>query len=183
MGDFENFDYDGAVRSCVSQLIGLKASDFYTDCVFFILKYDESPASVKLKDEVFVKSLVQLLCTVSNADYIQYFKTNALTSARLFLLSEYVDSNIDAESLTAFGNQVRLCLPRLNDAKWTEDMEVEYQVFTPNVSEPLESDTHREMNEKYAKQRRRMMDEFMEARTVPFFFDVKKGGWDWYSNV
>ena len=183
VGDFENFDYDGAVRSCVSQLIGLKANDFYTDCVFFILKYDESPASVKLKDEVFVKSLVQLLCTISSADYVQYFKTNALTSARLFLLSEYVDSNIDAESLTAFGNQVRLCLPKLSDAKWTEDMDVEYQVFTPNVSAPLESDTHREMNEKYAKQRRRLMDAFLEARPVPFFFDEKKGGWEWYSNV
>lgn len=183
VGDFEHFDFNGAVRFCVSQLIGLKARDFYSDCVFFILKYDESPASVKLKDEVFVKSLVQLLCTISSADYVQYFKTNALTSARLFLLSEYVDANIDAEALTAFGRQVRLCLPRLNDAKWTEDMDVEYQVFTPNVSAPMESDTHREMNEKYARQRRRLMDEFLEARPVPFFFDVKKGEWSWYSNV
>lgn len=182
VGDFETFDYNGVFRASVSKLIGLKAKDFSSKCVFFILKYEESPASVKQRHDVFVKSLVQLLCTISERDYDRYFKPGAKTSARLFLLSEY-SSSIDVESLAALNNQVKLCLPRLTDARWTEDMDVEYNVYSPNVSDPIESDTHRKLNELYAKQRRELNDEFMRVRRVPFFFGKKKGEWDWYFRV
>lgn len=183
VGDFVSFDYDATVRACVSKLIGLKASDFFTDCVFFILRYDESPAAIKQRDEVFVKSLVQLLCTIDSNDYTRYFKSGILRSARLFVLGEYVGSNIDIEALSAFGQQARTCLPRLSDAKWTEDMDVEYRIFSPNISEPAKTDTHRDMNEKYTKKRTRLVDDFIDARQVPFFFDKEKGGWNWYSEV
>ena len=183
VGDFENYDYDAAVRACVSKLIGLKASDFFTDCVFFILKFDESPAAIKQRDEVFVKSLVQLLCTIGSGDYARYFKSGILRSARLFILSEYVNSNINLEALSALNQQARACLPRLSDAKWTEDMDVEYRIFSSNVSDPIKTDTHRELNEKYTKKRSSLVDDFIEVREVPFFFDKKKGGWEWYHEV
>ena len=183
VGAFEVFDYDGLVRACVSKLIGLKASDFFTDCVFFILRYDESPAAIKQRDEVFVKSLVQLLSTISSGDYTRYFKSGILRSARLFVLGEYVGSNIDIDALSAFGQQAKACLPRLSDAKWTEDMDVEYRIFSSNISEPAKSDTHRDMNEKYTKKRSRLVDDFIDARQIPFFFDKEKGGWSWYSEV
>ena len=183
VGDFETYDYDAAVRACVSKLIGLKANDFFTDCVFFILRYDESPAAIKQRDEVFVKSLVQLLSTVNSDDYTRYFKSTVLRSARLFVLTEYANSNINVEALSDLGRQARVCLPRLSDAKWTEDMDVEYRVFSPNITEPSKSDTHRELNEKYIRTRTRKVDDFIDARQIPFFFDKKKGGWDWYSEV
>lgn len=184
VGDFEVFDFDGAVHTCINRLVGLNADESFGDCVFFILKFDESPAAVKQRDELFVKSLVQLLCTIGSNDYDRYFKSSGvLKNARLFVLSEYGNTNIDADALVALGNQVRSCLPKLNDAKWTEDMDVEYREFSSSISEPIKADTHRGLNAKNIRKRSSLMEDFIGVRQIPFFFDKKKDGWSWYHDV
>lgn len=183
--DFRGFDFDAVLKTFVRELIGFAADEFCDDCVFFILKVEESARAISVKDNSFVKALVQLICSIGTEDYNQRFKSphTHRTRARLFILGDTSGTNINREALIQFRNQAQACLPKLRDSKWTKDMDVEYNIFTPNASEPREVDTHRKLNDKYTEIRKKQKEDFDEKRRIPFFFGKKLNDWSWYNDV
>lgn len=183
--DFHSFDFDETLKSFVRELIGVSADEFCGDCVFFILKVEEGARTISLKDDTFVKALVQLICTISTTDYNQRFKSpgSYRTRARLFVLEDTYDGYINGDAMAELSHYAKACLPKLNDSKWTEDMEVTYNVYTPNASEPQEVDTHRELNDKYAQIRKEQKEEFDRIRRIPFFFGKRTDDWSWFNDV
>lgn len=185
IGDFEAFDYESEIVNCVSNLIGLRAKRFEDGFVFFILRYDESTVALKRRDEVFVKALVQFLSTISHEDFETYFKSTALNelAARLFVLGGSSMSDIDKDAVKSLRNYVRACKPVLDGSKWTESMEVTYNTYELNSSDPANVDTHKELNDQYAMERQTLYDDFVKKRKVPFFFGKKLGDWSWFKTV
>ena len=174
--DFSNFDFDKTLKSFVRELIGISADEFCDDCVFFILKVEEGARTISLKDDTFV---------ISTEDYNQRFKSPGTrrTRARLFVLRDTSSTNINIDAMTELSHYTKNCLPKLNDSKWTEDMDVTYNIYTPNATEPQEVDTHRELNDKYAQIRKDQKEEFDRIRRIPFFFGKRTDDWSWFNDV
>ena len=184
VGDLSGFDFDGAILSSVSQLIGLCSQDFRNDCVFFLLLASKNTVQQLHNYETYVASLVQFLATISSENYDQVLKTNlSNASARLFLLKGISGDVIDAESLGLLERHVRSCLPVLETAKWKQDKKVEYLLFSLNSEDPETVDSHRELNDKLSEERELLFTSFVEARKVPFFFGSPVGDWKWYKQV
>jgi hypothetical protein len=182
--DFQHFQYEEVIRNTISQQIGLNSTEFGRDCVFFIVKSSGKARKSYLRGETFVKALVQLICTVNDADYSVRFKNSSRNQrARLFILNETNAHDLDADALIKLRAQVNACLPLLKKAEWTKDMEVNYNIYEPNATEAHETDTYRKLNDKYTAERKKMKEDFDLIKRVPFFFGKKVGDWGWYNNV
>lgn len=184
VGDFNEFNYDEVIYDSVKQIIGLSADEFKRDCTFFILRSGESTFAVKRKDEVFIKSLVQLLASINNEDYGNLLKSRSINMpARLFVLGDSDITNIDKNAFEKLKTGILHCKPKLEESKWSEAMEVEYNSYSLNASDPRIIDTHRELNDQLSEERQGLYDKFLKKRKVPFFFGKKLGDWSWYNDV
>lgn len=189
--DFNNFDYDGIVKSCLKNLIGLSTHEFMKDCAFFILKYETNDVKTKVRHAVFAKSLVQLLCTIGDEEYRSNFKSNNIrTGTRVFVLGSCEESNINIDAIETLRRHTDYCLTALEDSKWKENMKVigekggeGYCEYSANAMEPSETDSYTELNAKLNKTRIDNKNKFLKLRRVPFFFGKKIDDWSWYINV
>lgn len=184
VGDFCRFDYDATILWCVSQLVGLNADEFRDDCTFFILRYDSNPVAMRRKSETLVASLVQLLATASSSDYKNLFKSGTLnTPARLFVMGSLDNNDIDKSAFALLEKQVRDCWPYIEKSRWKRDQKVKYKHYKGNSQDPQAVDSHRELNDKLAEERKTMFSDFEKKRKVPFFFGKFVGDWSWYRSV
>lgn len=189
--DFNSFDYDGTVKSCLKNLIGLSTHEFMKDSVFFILQYETNDVRTKVRHAVFAKSLVQLLSTIDDRRYQLNFKSNNIrTGTRLFVLGSCEESNINIEAIEALRRYTDSCLSALEESKWKENMKVigekgeeGYCEYSANAMEPSETDSYAELNAKLNETRTENQKKFLKLRRVPFFFGKKIDDWSWYSNV
>lgn len=184
IGDFNGFDYDGIILSCINQLVGLSSDEFQKDCTFFILPKDNSTTQLRHKDEIFISSLVQFLATLSHEDYINYLKSGSLIPARLFYIDNPNSDDININAFRCLERQVQTSRDILETARWQLDKKtVDCIRFVPKAKDPKTTDTHRELNDKLTEQRQSMYDEFVKTRRVPFFFGQRIGDWSWYKRV
>ena len=69
---------------------GLDADDFRGHCTFFVMKADNTPLRVKRTDETFVKSLVQLLSTMSPKQFDNQVLSPYAMPANVFVAGSYI---------------------------------------------------------------------------------------------
>ena len=185
VGDFNTFDYDGTIMSCVTQLIGLGADEFQKDCTFFILPKDNDTTQLRHKNEIYISSLVQLLSTLSHDDFKRILKTDERRSpARLFYIDSPSSEDIEKESFRHLERLIRESQRKIETARWQLDKKtVDYKRFAPKAQDPKTTDTHREINDKLTEERQSMYDDFVKIRKVSFFFGKHIGDWSWYKQV
>ena len=184
--DFREMDYDGLLRSSVRDLIGLASPDFERDCSFFIMKYNDSPLALKRKDEFTLKSLIQLLVTVSDEKDNRgrlWKEAGQSPEPSVFVLGNVADEDIDRERLQRLHQVVLLCRKKLReggDLRKKKDELVEYKVYSAQALTVAESDSFAPILEQNEKERQRLREKFKKVRRVPFFFGPKPDDWEWY---
>lgn len=185
VGHFSNFDYDDAIISTISQLIGLRVDEFYRNCTFFILRTANTTINLRLRCQTFIASLVQLLATINDNDFNRLLKSNLIqSSARLFMMSSIPDSNtLDIDQFALLKKMVMDYTPCLESARWRHDQKVRFVFYSPKAEDPMTVDAHWHINDKFAAQRQQMYEEFKQSRNVPFFFGKSIGDWNWYKRV
>lgn len=184
VGEFSRFDYNGAVLSCVSQLLGLSSDDFRSDCSFFILQTDSSTINMRLRCESFILSLVQLLATIGTTDYDNILKAKPINaSARLFFKDLPESDCIDTGAFAQLSQLVKDCYPHLENARWKKDQKVIIRSYSLRADDPMTIDAYQQINDRFESERQQMFDEFKNTRKVPFFFGNPVGEWSWYKRV
>ncbi len=184
IGDFRTFDFDAALSTSICELIGLRASNFYDDTAFILLKIDNSNTRMRCQSEAFVGSLIQLLVTLSHEDFQKnLLSSNKNSPARIFSGNALDYDDFDADAFLSLEKLIQACQPKLEDARWKKDKKVSCKIFTDKTQDAKLSDAHHPINDKQAKERQLMFDSFVRIREVPSFFDSRIGEWKWYKDV
>lgn len=181
VNDFEKFDFDQEALSVVTQKVGLCSEEF-RDCTFFFVKLFLNPDAEKTKGETFVKSLVQLLCTIDDKEYITRFRpTPSMNYPYCFTLDQgkQTAKEVNLEDLLFMRQCIDECQKKLSYIKWNEDKTVEYMEYSQH---PTQSNLEK-INDKLDPIRIQKYKEFVEVRRPAFFFGKKLGDWSWYKEV
>lgn len=191
--DFISTDYDGELQNHVRNMAGLGA-DRFRNSTCFILNMRQDPASQKSKDEISLKSFVQLLCTVDDEQYDMLFKPlDSNDYHKLFITNAPDDDDIKRFSLlqytrdiSALGAQVGglnwwNSNEKLTGMYWDSSKEVEYCAYQPQNTNV--EGGHQGQNEIVDEIGNKKQKIFKEVRRVPFFFGKQPGDWQWYQEV
>lgn len=181
--DFFTLDYDELLKSAVRKLVGLSNEDL-SDCIFFIMKFNPTPAALKRRDEVFLTSLILLLVTMSEEDRKQVFSNGKNTP--LFVLGAVSDNEMDTEKLIGLRQAILLCRSKLGEdgeLRKKKDGTVKYYEYEAQAKSVAESDSFAKVNEERSDARKKLQEEFRKLRRVPFFFGERPGDWEWYKRV
>ena len=191
--DFSEFDYDGEIKNIVRNIAGLGA-DRFRDCTFFFLNMRQNIASQKSKDEIALKSLVQLLCTMDDDQYNMQFKPSSGNDFhKLFITADPDNDDINRAALLRYLDDistlgVQVGGPNwwnpestLTGMNWDSSKEVKYNVYQPQNANA--EGGHQAQNEIVDEIGNEKHKKFKEKRKVPFFFGIKPGDWQWYRNV
>lgn len=191
--EFINFDYDGVLQNLIRNVAGLGA-DRFRDSTFFILNVRCSVASQKSKDEIALKSLVQLLCSMNDEQFHKQFRPlDNNDYHKLFVTSDPDDDDINriallkySRDISALGVQVggvNWWNPeqQLTGMNWDSSKEVEYYAYHPQNANA--EGGHEDQNEIIDEIGTKKQQEFKEVRKVPFFFGMHPGDWQWYYEV
>ena len=162
---------------------GLFADDFRGQCTFFVMKADNTPLRVKRTDETFVKSLVQLLSTMSPEQFDSQVQSPYAMPANVFVAGDNDRSHIVTASFGTLNGMVGACKPLLASQSWSDDREVSYDTYTATAESSTEIDSYTSLNNENNEQREKLHDRFCETRELPFFFGARPGDWSWYEQV
>ena len=162
---------------------GLDADDFRGQCTFFVMKADNTPLRVKRTDETFVKSLVQLLSTMSPGQFDNQVLSPYAMPANVFVAGDNDRGHIMTSSFGTLNGMVGACKPLLAAQSWSDDREVSYDTYTATAESSTEIDSYTSLNNENNERREKLHDRFCETRELPFFFGAQPGDWSWYEQV
>lgn len=191
--DFTYFDFDGELKNIVKNTAGLGA-DRFRDCTFFILNMKQNIASQKSRDEIALKSLVQLLCTMDDNQYNMQFRPAADNDFhKLFIIADPDDDDINRAALLRYSDDISTLGAQvggpnwwdpestLTGMNWDSSKEVNYNVYKPkNANAEGGHQAQNEIVDEIGNEKRK---KFKEKREVPFFFGIELGDWRWYRDV
>ena len=193
VNDFTNFDYDGVLKDLVRNIAGLGADRFRNNTCF-ILNMRQTIASQKSRDDIALKSLVQLICTIDDEQYDMQFKPlDENDYHKLFIISDPDDDDINriallkySRDICALGAQVgglNWWNPehQLSGMNWDSSKEVEYNVYQPKNANA--EGGHQGQNEIVDEIGNEKQKKFRDVRRVPFFFGKHPGDWQWYLEI
>jgi hypothetical protein len=191
--DFSSFDYDGELRELIRDVVGLGANRF-CDCTCFIMNMRQSIASQRSRDDIALKSLVQLLCTMDEEQYRMQFKPlDDNDFHKLFITSDPDDDDIKRiellhyfHDISALGSQIGgpdWWNPEspLTGMNWDSSKEVKYNAYQAKKANTEGS--HEGQNEIVDEVGNEKQKVFRKVRRVPFFFGKRPGDWQWYREV
>lgn len=161
----------------------LDAEEFRGNCNFFFMKADNTPLKVKRTDETFIKSLIQLISTMSSRQFDAQLQAPGTQPANVFVAGDNDRNHIVATSFGALNGMVGTCKPLLNSQSWHDDREVSYATYAAISESSTEIDSYTSLNTENDKLRTELCDRFGEACEPPFFFAQKPGDWQWYNEV
>ena len=178
LGQHWDFDYDFALRSAVSEVVGLKATQ-NKDSVFFVIRVKKSPAALKCEDETKLKSLIQMLCTIDEEDHEKVFgRIVSSSTPKLFILCDTIKNK---QVFAELRKNVVDFRAELNGFVWKDTLEVEYNEY--ELPDNESSDSHDEHNKEVNDIRQTQRQDFWRKSRIPFFFGKKEGDWNWYMRV
>lgn len=175
--DFKDQHYSDDLKSLVTRLCGLGAQAHH-DCTFFVLDLNLAYVSEKSRGNVALKSLIQVLCGVSDDQFGLLFRPDNLGVQKFFVISKLDVSDIHEQALQDYAQDINAFGRGVTGMKWGDDKEVTYTEFT--APEEDAEGALSSYNDKVNNEGNRNWKEFHEARRVPFFFGTKPGDWGWY---
>ena len=118
VGEFMKMDYDGELLNIIQQVIGLGATRF-RDCAFFILNHRLNIKTQKSRDGIVLRSLVQLLCTMSDEDYKSQFRPlNDLDFIKLMILEDPDKDEIRTDAMERYRQEIEKFGVQIGGAEW-----------------------------------------------------------------
>ena len=191
--DFQMMDYDRELKTAIMEAAGLGALRF-RDSTYFIVNHRRFIKTQENKDNIALKSLIQLLSTMDDETYLSQFRPIGENDFhKLFILHDPETNDIQIDrlkqyrlDLTDFGVQLGgdgWSYPggQLAGMTWNASREVSYFVYLPR--EVNAEGSHESQNETMRQGSRENERQFQRARRVPFFFGSGPGDWQWYHEV
>lgn len=191
--EFKKTDYDGELLKIIQQVIGLGAFRF-RDCAFFILNHRLNIKTQKSRDGIVLRSLVQLLCTMSDEDYKSQFRPqNDLDFIKLMILEDPDKDEIRTDAMERYRQEIEKFGVQVGGAGWNNPggklsgmswdatQEVTFCEYSPR--EAHGEGAHAKQNEESKEKSREKEREFKRVRRVPFFLGTGPGDWHWYRRV
>lgn len=190
---FRRMDYNGRLLSAVQEVAGLGASRF-RDCVCVFMNYRLSVKTQKTRDDIVLKSLLQLLCTMGDEDYKQQFRPlDDSDFHKLLLLAEPDEDEIRVDALEHYRQDIaRLGAVlggsdwnnpggKLTGMNWDSTSDVTVNIYTPH--NPEGQGAHASKNSEAKDLSRDREKQFRQQRRVPFFLGSGPGDWHWFQQV
>lgn len=175
IGDVGQLDFDELFLSAVSRVVGLRSPQL-AGCTSFVFKLRTGTATERMKDEMVLGSLLQLLITSPTPWPSAFYVVDGKAHEHL----------LNAEAFSSLKGAVASCLPKLRSdgsLRWPEDKVFSYQEYSAKNNDAVEADSYGVVNDDISQQRTALYDEFCQLRQVPFFFGRRSGDWQWYTNV
>ena len=193
VGDFIKTNYETFLQTQIRNIAGL-GSDRHHDCTFFILNLRRNIATQRSKDNIALKSLIQLICTIDDDQFDRLFRPlSDINYQKLFILADpdSDDIRIDAlieyyQDITALGTQMggptwRDSVRQMSGLNWASNKEVKYYEYSPRQRDLTSG--HENINEVLDNKSKEKIRKFLDVRRVPFFFGDKPDDWAWYRSV
>lgn len=178
VGEFKDCNYDNILEEAVGDSIGLCSPFFRQYYTFFLVKVETNPIYVRTLGDIYLKSLVQLLSTISDEDYQREFGTDAATKHAKLFVSESIDHLwIDTEQLASLRNYVQNLGPDVKKVKWTDENKIDYRVYETKKNTTVSIDRQ------LVETRRALYEDFRKKSRIPFFFGKNNRDWGWYKAV
>lgn len=191
--EFAKMDYDQELLKIVQQVVGLGASRFH-DCAFFVLNHRMNISTQRSRDGIVLRSLIQLLCSMSDEDYKLQFRPLSDIDFHKFLILEKTDDDdirTDAmeryrQDIEHFGIQVGgpgWSNPEgtLSGMSWEATQEVTFNEYKPREAQG--EGAHVRQNAAANEASREKERTFKRVRSIPFFLGTGPGDWQWYRRV
>lgn len=181
VSDFQGKQYDEDLKNLVTDFCGLEAKR-HLDCTFFILNLNPAYVSQKSRGSIALKSLIQLLCSIDEAQFGTLFRPGGPRDVQKFYdIEDLDDDDILKQQIHEYAQDIASLGSHVAGMRWDSDKEIEYTEFSPPVENAEGS--HSAANDWINEQGRMNEESFRRARRVPFFFGTKPGDWKWYRSV
>ena len=193
VSDFEKINYNHLLQSLIREIAGFGSSRFRdSTCIFTTLR--QSIASLQCKDSIAMKSLIQLLCTMDDEQFMTQFRPkDGNDFHKLFIMNGPKDNHLRTDTLLQYYQDITLLGKQLGGEKWDEEKgelkgmnrssedTVSYYIYSP--CEVNTEGAHRAQNKAVGTEGNKKEKMFREKRRVPFFFGATATDWKWYREV
>ena len=179
VASLRNIDFDSSLATIVGNLIGLCADDFRRDSLFFVVNVKTTPVNIWNVCDICLKSLIQLLATVSDDDYEKKLSKRLPSDPAPFYTVPLPDADaIDRGAVSELRRTVERTLSSIEKLSRKESSQVEYNYYELKANFPKAA-----YDEEYLSIRNKKMSQLDEALRPRLFFGMHDGDWDWYNAV